>query len=154
MNEHRNFVVLPQKHLDAVKRLIRRYRSLALKKISDALRHDFAAGALNTLTGFGNKDTCMLCQTARQPYKKCVGNCIYCIHGHGVPINTIKESRKNEFAIYVCMIDDTYADMDLAWIPEDLMAACRARADYLEKLLDIYNNWLSLKTAKEKRGNK
>jgi len=107
-------------NLEEFEALIKKYRSITLEEITAppniihvALHGDSTA---RRLTGFGDKDTCILCKKS-----KCEG-CVY-----GV-LHTFCNSTKSRSNI-------TFNAIRFSKTPEKLLEAFRNRADYMENLL-------------------
>ena len=106
------------KNLPEFKALIERYKTVTLEEIAKVFkRHERKSLKLSKITGFGYQNTCTLCRA-------CDGegyyiNCLLCVYGHS----------------YGCTDDETYINIESAKTSEELLAAYRARAAYMETLL-------------------
>ena len=106
------------KNLPEFKALIERYETIAPEEIEKKFKkHERKSMKLSKLTGFGYQDTCTLCRTVAS-----VGDyidCKLCVYGHG----------------YGCTDHKTYFMIENSKNPEELLAAYRARAEYMKTLL-------------------
>lgn len=121
-------------NLGAAKKLVEKYRSLTLDDITSAIRmvpeDDIADGysVMGLLTGFGSFSNCSLCSVFENPYDD--ANCQKCIHSLGF----------TSFGNIPCTMHHTYSDISNAEDPEDIVLAIRARADYIESIIQKYEN--------------
>lgn len=127
MNE---FERIPEQ-IEAIKKLIARYRKTNLKLMVD-LRMGYslfrrkndplaACDIVNIITGFGHSETCTVC--------KPVDSCTVCFHMY-----------MSSFTGYeVCSDQPTYKAILNAKSDEEAVEAMHLRADYLQSMLDEYD---------------
>ena len=103
--------------------LIHRYESITLEEIEEVYNNDPSCALANVLTGFGSTFSCTLCQICKDSdYQiNCKESCVY---GHYY-------NKK-----YACINDDTYHDINLSVIPEDLLESYRNRAVFMRNILN------------------
>lgn len=107
------------KNLPEFKALIERYKTITLQEIEDVLiAEEWPTAAKKRLTGFGEHNTCTLCVAAGR-----IGNwgetCSGCVYRGNMG----------------CFRHKTYDMISNAEGPDELLAAYRARAAYMETLL-------------------
>ena len=133
---------LTVKHLNAVRKLIKRYNSISLEEIKEqwpSIRrtqfgdypNDFFHGkaVAHSLTGFGSSADCTLCISVHQDCNSCIHNMNY------APIyNPHAGCVDNATSCHTM-----YAIED-AKNANQLLKAFKARANYLQKILDEYQN--------------
>lgn len=108
------------KNLKEFKALIERYETIQLPEIEAAFKIPDCE-VKKYLTGFGNWETCSLCQAVSFGYLVECSDCMY---------------EKNLGCIYgVAKATKTYESIDLADTPKQLLTAYRNRAKFMRKLL-------------------
>jgi len=128
------------RNIKETKALIKRYNSITLdeiKDINDAKLLEFRKSKSRSrytsnfkikaeiLTGFGRSDTCPLCISVMH-------DCMQCIH-HIAP------RRKTDYDnAPSCLLDNSFHMIDEAKSNKDLLKAFKARAIYLQTLVDKY----------------
>jgi len=90
---------------------------------------------LDDLTGFGNSRNCKLCIAVNV-------NCDSCIHNH------FNNSDYDYIDDNYCLFHHTYDDIRDAKTPKKLLKAYEARANYIETIINDYEELL--KTYKDK----
>ena len=106
------------KNLPEFKALIERYKTITLEEIEEAFDgNDYLSNVKESLTGFGFCLTCSLCRAT-------VNN-----HGYVMCYDCIYEVFNG------CQRHETYKAIDESTEPAELLAAYRARAEYMETLL-------------------
>ena len=123
MNE---FEKIPEQ-IDAIKKLIARYRKTDIKLMID-LRMSYglfrrknnplaACDIVNIITGFGHSETCTVC--------KPIDSCTACFHMYMSPFTGYE----------ICSDQPTYKAILNSKSDEEAVEAMHARADYLELLI-------------------
>lgn len=132
-------------NLKAAKVLVAKYRAITKRDIELSLSKIEGAkamsDALRLITGFGSIDTCSLCISAKQKEN----NCFNCIHWSDTCDNLLAENVSSEEEVLALNITPcseewlpsypTYKAILTAKTPEELMVACKNRADYIEFLI-------------------
>ena len=117
------------KNLEHTKKLIKIYRSITVDRIKMHIFNDdkcFAGFAIAArLTGFGHKETCVLCPVVN-------GWCPNCISGTDAYSSAAP-----------CSAHKTYKNIACAKTPGKLRLAFSKRADYLEKAVKKYKESLT-----------
>lgn len=117
------------KNLEHTKKLIEIYRSITVDRIKMHIFNDddgFIGHLIAArLTGFGSKETCILCPVVN-------GYCPKCING-----------RNNFSSAAPCVEHKTYENILRAKTPGKLRLAFSKRADYLEKSIKKYEESLT-----------
>lgn len=142
INKQGGVVKLLQKHIVAVRELIKRYRTITLKEINGHVLdgdQDDDCFDLGALTGFGHFDLCTLCQTtASKAYRKAqlqfVPDCSKCIYREYIARGSAPCTAPGN--------GETYYAIKYAKTAEGLLSAFRARADHLENILKRYEEEL------------
>lgn len=118
---------ISSKSIEATKKLIKTYRSITLKEIHD--HEENLEDFLRKRTGFGNKNTCTLCEAVS-------GDCSKCVHS----LND--ENNPQYFSGYYPCINESYDNIEDAVDNNSFYEAINDRADYLEFLINnIGNNY-------------
>jgi hypothetical protein len=122
------------KNLDAAIKLVKDYRAVKKEDIEDVLGEnewDDPEEILRDVTGFGHKYSCPLC-------RGCNGECTLCIHS--LDTEYFKLPKKDHEYPAPCIFHPTYDAICNAESVQQLLDALSARADYLETLIDKYDN--------------
>lgn len=141
-------------NLNAAKELVKKYRTVKVediyahrewftnKNLTESNRCWFPVLYMEDFTGFGSVDSCSLCKTAYMVD----GNCNGCIHSDEDNECLDKESFPDADNTPCCNNDSpsnqTYRAILLSKTPEELIVACKNRADYLEHLIQEKENIL------------
>jgi hypothetical protein len=107
------------KNIDETKALIRKYKGIKLSQIKvEAEKHKDFKFVVESLTGFGDKQTCTLCVAVR-------GHCSICIHS----------LNKRNFGVNYCLGTKSFEQLKHAETPELLLEAFKKRARFLQSLI-------------------
>ncbi len=122
---------LTPKQLQAAKDLVTRYNNITIKEINNITYGNITA---RRLTGFGNIDTCTLCIAATEIQFLSIDDyCKGCIH----QISFVKSCKCYNKPRSRAEI--TYKAIEQAKTPEQLIKAFKARAKYIQHLINMYN---------------
>lgn len=125
-------------NIEATKMLIKTYESIShqmIKKAADHLEDNGnmdeydAEMVASELTGYGMKNTCVLCLAVKI---EATVHCNRCIHVRGKGIKAYDDE-----GVY-CLRHHTYIDIDRSKNDNELLFAIKARAKYLQSLVDDY----------------
>jgi hypothetical protein len=115
-------------NIKAAEKLAERYETITLEEIEKAFeKYEYKYNlAKNKLTGFGLKDTCLLCKSARDG----LGYCNHCIY--------YNDSDSGIIFFPHCRNDgnkETYVNISNAETPEELLTAYRERGKHTRSIL-------------------
>lgn len=113
--------------IDAALKLADKYRSITLDELKELEKDnhdDLPYHVLKTITGFGYKKTCPICQSVN-------GECNNCIYSFKMP-------KRDDW--YYCIDDITYGNIYDSESYEELLEAINKRADYIEDLINKIKN--------------
>lgn len=114
------------KCIEAAKKLAAIYRRITLEQIKKKIKANRTytpEDALWEMTGFGRRNSCIICNAVGN----CCANCIYNIEEEGY--------FQSQCA---CTKHETYKDIQLAGTPVELFGAIQRRAAYIESLIKEY----------------
>ena len=118
-------------NIKEAKELVVRYRSITEDEIDGWTRRGYPhSRVLSILTGFGRMNTCTLCIESYSKYYATDSipyPCYCCIHNNGTDTD-IKQ----------CTNHHTYEDLVFQQNTDAMLRAYKARADYLQTLIEDY----------------
>ena len=109
------------KNLKEFKALKKRYESITLEEIKEEAIYYTNSGVANKLTGFGNEETCSLCENIEVGFSFDCGGCVYT-----ASTGEYCSSGTN---------GKTFDRIEKAYTPTTLLNAFRARAKHMKTLL-------------------
>jgi hypothetical protein len=116
-------------NLKAAEALVARYNSITIEEIKAKNMRHFPYDTVESLTGFGSRATCTLCQALPQDRPSIM--CQYCIYAIDL---TIVDDENSHYC--VCGEHaETYDAIEDATTPEELLTAYRNRAKHIEEIL-------------------
>lgn len=120
--------------MEALLKLIEKYKEISLELLKSLFNEENTTGyeVMELITGFGNIDSCSICEDARQKSFKSLGYpCKYCIYRKLFP-------NSDPDSLYC--LNESYHHISEAETAEELYEAIQERIKVLEQAIKNYEN--------------